>query len=698
VTEPVSEEKTGRREGDDRLDSWKEIASYLKRDVSTVQRWEKRGGLPVHRHLHDKLGSIYAFKTELDDWWRNGHDRVEPENEAGVEKNDPRPTAGISARGFVQPQVPRLPRWSVVGAAVLATGAIALSFLAGQWTGTRTAERNQRLSLPSFLAVAPHRGLVSHARFAPDGKTFIFSAGWNGDALDVYLSRVDSLESRSLGLPGAGLLAVSSRGELALALGCDFEHGGRGCRGTLARVPLTGGTPRVIADDVRQADWSPDGGELSAIFEDRQRQTFRLEYPIGHVLYSSLPGGAIRHARISPKGDQIAFFDDRDGSLNAIAVSVVDLAGRKTTLVSGCAKSHGLAWSATGDEIWFSGVCGGSGFALHAVTLSGRKRVLWRNAGPFDLDDLSSDGRALLTLIDVRVGAAGVPPGAVAERDLSYFGWSQVAGISADGTALLFSEHGYRGAPGSPDALYLRKTDGSPAVRLGEGLLARALSPNGEWAIAERLPSARTIPPGSVLPGTLILVPTGVGQSRPIVRGPIVWYGQVSWLPDGRHIAFMGAEEGQDGRCYVQDIDGGLPRPISPQGTTPFFSGRLVVTSDGRFIVARGPDKKASLYPIDGGMPEPIRGITPTDDPIQWNADGKALYVRARQRVPARIYRVELATGHRELWKELMPADPAGVIDVGAQVGRVVITPEGKAYAYSYVRWLCELELVNGLK
>ena len=123
-----------------------------------------------------------------------------------------------------------------------------------------------------------------------------------------------------------------------------------------------------------------------------------------------------------------------------------------------------------------------------------------------------------------------------------------------------------------------------------------------------------------------------------------------------------------------------------------------MVTSDGRFIVSRGPDKQASLYPIDGGLPEPIRGITPMDDPIQWTADGKFLYVRARQRVPARICRIELATGHRELWKELMPADPAGVIDVGAQVGKVVLTPDAKAYAYSYVRWLCELELVSGLK
>jgi hypothetical protein len=52
----------------DRLDSWKEIAAYLKRDVTTVQRWEKREGMPVHRHVHDRLGSVYAFKAELDSW------------------------------------------------------------------------------------------------------------------------------------------------------------------------------------------------------------------------------------------------------------------------------------------------------------------------------------------------------------------------------------------------------------------------------------------------------------------------------------------------------------------------------------------------------------------------------------------------------------------------------------------------------
>src|SRR5919106_1249692 len=66
---------------DDRLESWKAIAAYLNRDVTTVQRWEKREGMPVHRHLHDKMGSIYAFRRELDAWARSRHSALPVESE-----------------------------------------------------------------------------------------------------------------------------------------------------------------------------------------------------------------------------------------------------------------------------------------------------------------------------------------------------------------------------------------------------------------------------------------------------------------------------------------------------------------------------------------------------------------------------------------------------------------------------------------
>ena len=78
----------------ERLGSWKAIAAYLQRDVSTVQRWEKREGMPVHRHLHAKLGSVYGFRSELDAWWHDRRLRLEPRRERPVRRRS------LAAAGF----------------------------------------------------------------------------------------------------------------------------------------------------------------------------------------------------------------------------------------------------------------------------------------------------------------------------------------------------------------------------------------------------------------------------------------------------------------------------------------------------------------------------------------------------------------------------------------------------------------------
>ena len=82
---PASSTRRPADEPSDRLDSWKDIAAYLKRDVSTVQRWERREGLPVHRHLHGKLGSAYAFRSELDAWSQSRRLRPEQKNDRAME-------------------------------------------------------------------------------------------------------------------------------------------------------------------------------------------------------------------------------------------------------------------------------------------------------------------------------------------------------------------------------------------------------------------------------------------------------------------------------------------------------------------------------------------------------------------------------------------------------------------------------------
>jgi DNA-binding winged helix-turn-helix (wHTH) protein/Tol biopolymer transport system component len=560
-----------------------------------------------------------------------------------------------------------------------AAGAIALTgaFMTGRLVGLRTVGRGVRSSPPSFLALTSRRGYVPHARFAPDGQTIVYGAAWDGEPLDVYFTRIDSPDARPLGFRGATVLAVSSKGELALSEGCVFEFMGRACLGTLARVPLAGGAPRLVAEHVRQADWSPDGAELAVSIEDHAHRNGRLEYPIGRVLYTSPPDGWIGHPRVSPRGDRIAFFD---GSSEDVAVAVVDLSGHKTTLSTGHDFGMGLAWSASGDRVWFS-----DAFSLHLVTLSGEDRLVWRGAAPFGLDDVSPDGRMLLNMIDIRLGAAARAPGEAAERDVSYYGWTYAGDLSLDGTTLLFHEHGYRAARGGPDAVYIRTLDGSPPVRLGEGQ-AMALSPDGRLAIA------RT---GG---DTLTLIPTGPGQPRTLPRGTITAYNRLTWLPDRKHVVFSARESGRADRCYIQDLEGGLPRPITSEGVGTVDFGKLLVTADGRFVSAETPARGLALYPIDEGFPQPVRSFEPGDDPIQWSADSRSLYVRGPERFPARIYRLDLTTGRREMWKQLMPADTAGVIDVSWLTGHILLTPDGRAYVYNYLRWLNDLQLVKGVE
>jgi hypothetical protein len=107
-----------------------------------------------------------------------------------------------------------------------------------------------------------------------------------------------------------------------------------------------------------------------------------------------------------------------------------------------------------------------------------------------------------------------------------------------------------------------------------------------------------------------------------------------------------------------------------------------------------GPDRKLYLYPLEGGEPQPIVGLAPDEAPTGWSADGRFLYVFRRRDVPVRVFKLEVATGKKELWRELMPADGAGIVDVAP----VIPTPNGQAYVYGYSRTLSDMYVVEGLK
>jgi Tol biopolymer transport system component len=517
---------------------------------------------------------------------------------------------------------------------------------------------------PSYRRITFRRGTVYGARFAPDGQTVVYTAAWEGQPARIFATRIGSIESRSLQLPDARVLAVSATGELAISIGRETIWVSEG---TLARVPLEGGAPRELLENVSLADWSPDGRDLAVVHRIGGKE--RIEFPIGRVLYET--AAVIESVRFSPRGDRLAV-STGDG------VVVVDLSGKATTLLKGWSGIGNVAWRPDGKEIWFSGQRGAEKYAVYAVAPSGRERTVRREAGGLYLHDIAKDGRVLLNDYFWHSSLAALPAGESGERELSWMDRPNVDGISNDGRTVVFDEWGEGG--GDNGAIYLRATDGSPAVRLGEGA-GLGLSADGRWVLSQPSPSSET----------LVLLPTGPGQPRSLEHPGVTTLPLGRLLPDEKRVLFLGRAGTGSWRVYVQNLDGGEPQAISPEGMPP---GLTAVSPDGRFVAARGPDWKIGIYSIDGGAPRPLAGAETHDNPILWSADGGSLYVYTSREAPARVFRVDIATGRREFWKTIAPADRSGLV----AIDNIVMTPDGRSYAYSYQRILTNLEVVEGLR
>ncbi|HEV2388563.1 MAG TPA: protein kinase [Candidatus Acidoferrales bacterium] len=560
-------------------------------------------------------------------------------------------------------------RLLALAAALIATGI-------GGWYAGRVT------SLPAagvaqFHELTFRRGRIVSAMYAPDGQTVVYTAVWGGDPPEIFSVRPPSPESRSLGLKNAVLMSVSKNGEMALLM--NPTPGGFTFTGTLARAPLSGGAPRELLNNVTYADWSPDGSQLAVAHVIGARR--QIEYPIGKVLYQT--SGWISWLRISPKGDRIAFLDHPALGDDAGSVAVVDLTGKKITLADGGTSEEGLAWSGDGSEVWFAAKRGIASRGLYAVSLSGRVRELAHAPGALTLLDISPDGRTLAARDTWRREVAGLFPRDQQPRDLTWFDYSYPSDLSADGSELLFDEEGEAG--GATYAVYLRKTDGTPAVRLGEGA-AGALSPDGLWAIA--------LSPDS--PSQLVLLPTGPGEPRAITHDKINHL-SARYLPDGKRCVFAGIEPGKTLRLYVQDLAGGQPRAITPEGSARFAASNAfstAVSPDGKYVAATGGDGKGYLYPVDGGEPRAIPGFQASDRPVRYSADGGSLYVDAIAPASVEVYRIDSATGRRTEVKTFAPADPAGV----SSIGPVLMTPDAKAYIIGYSRFLSDLYQVDHLR
>ena len=359
----------------------------------------------------------------------------------------------------------------------------------------------------------------------------------------------------------------------------------------------------------------------------------------------------------------------------------MDLSGKKTVLTGRWASEHGLAWSPTGDEVWFTATEAGANRSLYAVSLQGRLRVVARVPGGLKLHDIARSGRVLLTRESPRVGILGAMQGDTRERDMSFLDYSFAADIAADARVLLFDEAGEAG--GANYAVFVRKSDRSPVVRLGDGN-ALALSPDGKWALS-MMPVADS---------PFILLPTGTGDRRPVPTGSVHAEQAATWLPDSRTILFAGSDSGHALRLYLLGSDGGSPRAVGPEGVSAALPG-FAVSPDGTSVAAVSAEHKVVVFPLEGKGPvRVVPGTVDDEYPLRFSGDGRFVYLWKKGDVPARVSRVDVESGKREVWKDLLPADPAGV----ERISNVLLTPDARGYAYCYARLLSDLFVVEGLK
>jgi len=537
-----------------------------------------------------------------------------------------------------------------------------------------------QVTQPLYHQLTFRRGSIRSARFAPDGQTILYSAAWQGTPTDVFTARPEAPEARSMGLSRTQLVSVSSNSEMAVLLNSK-AIGTWVSMGTLARAPLVGGAPRELLEQVQWADWAADGNSMAVVRDFGGRN--RLEFPIGKPLYET--GGWIGHPRVSPKGDRIAFLDHPVQGDDRGSVVVTDLTGNKKALSGEWYTVQGLAWSADGSEVWFTASKSGVDRTLYAVTLDGKERMVLRLPGALMLFDIFRDGRVLMMRASWRRELVGILNGENRQQDLSWLDYSYPAELSADGRVLLFDEEGGGGAlaysksGGLSYAVYIRKTDGSPAVLLGEGG-AIALSPDEKSVIAATQDS----------PSQFKLLTTGAGEARELTKDNVN-HNWAHWFPDGKRFLFSANEPGKGTKLYVQQLDSGKSAAITPEGVN---GTAFAISPDAQWVAAIGPDQRGYLYPVGGGEPRVIAGLNPGEQPITFSADSRSLYIYQPGEIPARVDHLDLQTGKRTLWRQLMPSDPAGV----ETIGPILMTPDAGTCVFGYHRMLADLYLVEGLR
>jgi eukaryotic-like serine/threonine-protein kinase len=544
-------------------------------------------------------------------------------------------------------------------AALLAV-AVALSYL---WLH-RTAA-----STPEYKQLTFESGYAGPARFSRDGNTIIYSAAWNGGPVQLYSQRVNSNQPQSLKLD-AEVLGIADTSETAVILKRRFL-GSWLQSGTLARLPLDGGTPRPILDDVYAADISHDGKDFAVVRASSGKQ--RLEFPIGKVLFQS--EGWLSDVRISPDGKQIAFYEHPISPDDGGYLTVVDLNGNARRLTPNYASGHGVAWTANGKEIWHTASLTGEEQVLLAATLDGKTRTVLRAPIETQIQDISSAGTVLLSSIRFNV-ELGVKHVAEKTSRMLEAGIVDMAAVSHDGTWLVYSHF-----EGSDYKVFLQNTNGSAPVLIGEGY-GSGISYDGRVIAAVK----------ATEPNKLVLYPAGAGEKRVIDLGNLnarvaTVENGITFSRDGRFALLSASNPQQEIRSYLVNLSDGSLRPVTPVGTT---LGKLSPDASRVYAmdVATG---KPVVVEIGSDKLTPVPGIGEYEEVLGWTDDAKSLTVRTEE-LPTKIFIVEVATGKRRLIQTVEP-----IATLGSMYARLVACADGSVAGYRLRRGMYAIYLATGI-
>jgi serine/threonine protein kinase len=526
----------------------------------------------------------------------------------------------------------------------------------------------------SFHQVTYRRGNLGDARFTPDGKNIVYTAAWETPDPELYTVAADGVEGHPLGIKNARLLAISTTGELAVAL-APKAITSLIIAGNLARTTGTD-TPKAEIENVQGADFTPDGSALAIVRYVREKSICQVEYPVGKVLYSEK---AIDYLRFSPDGKYLAFITHSEPSDDRGNVVILKSSGEKVAQSPMFESAGGLAWNASGNEVWSTSPLESGD--LHTTSISGKTRKPLTVPGRLRLHDIGKNGELLVVQGIVRRGIVVSLDSGHTQRDLSWLDFSYLRNISRDGKTILFEEEG---STSKDYKVYLRNVDGSPAVPIGDGY-SMAMSADKKWVLAQK----KTEPLQEIW-----LYPVGPGEPRRISPPNLAPEIAANFLSDGKRIVYIAHEAGHRSRTWLQDLSGGEPRPITQEGMAGFS-----LSPDDRWLITFGEGfgigQLAFLTAVEGGEKRDIKGLKPGDGILGWTSDNQLYVGRAAEgvRLAIDVEKVNPLTGVRTPWRELgMP--PIG----GIAPDPPVITPDGSAVAFDYRMRLADLYTVKGVR